>query len=234
MREKYVHIQFWKKRTRGYGHVQIMADNRWHARTSARVDITRKKEKFRQFDEMNEGYNGWERSGRKTVDARRRLAIENEKTSMKLLAICNVLGVLYSRWKLLKVHWHGWNVLYTLSFRSPQNEKSMYVRSGDWGIHDLSTTPGMFGSGTASHPCDSGVATQFIAKWHSLICDRRHSNMSRYTWPIGSLGWKEWHINLCSSYSTENIDLLTVLYMFDNLVRILQTSDYSIIAIHIP
>lgn len=41
-----------EKRTRGYGHVQIMADNRWHARKSARVDITRKKERKRNPDSL--------------------------------------------------------------------------------------------------------------------------------------------------------------------------------------
>jgi hypothetical protein len=71
--------------------------------------------------------------------------------------------------KILSLAW----VVYTLSFTNPQNEKSMGVTSGDWvakecSHHDLSIFPGMFGSGTASHPCDSGAGLHLVAKSHCL------------------------------------------------------------------
>jgi len=39
--------------------------------------------------------------------------------------------------------------------------------------------------------------------------------------PGGSLGEKEWPVNLCSAYSTEKIHLWTVWYMFDNSMQIM-------------
>jgi hypothetical protein len=52
--------------------------------------------------------------------------------------------------------------MYTLSFTNPQNEGPLVLDRVIWvakecSHHDLSIFPEMFGSGTASHPCDSGV-----------------------------------------------------------------------------
>jgi hypothetical protein len=53
----------------------------------------------------------------------------------------------------------------TLYFTNPQNEKSMGVMSCDLGGHGMQPPkPGMFGSGAASHLCDSGEGPQLVAK----------------------------------------------------------------------
>jgi hypothetical protein len=62
--------------------------------------------------------------------------------------------------------------MYTLPFTNPQNEKSMCVSdrvvwvAKECICKDLSIFPGMFGSGTASHPCDSGEGPHLAAKSH--------------------------------------------------------------------
>jgi hypothetical protein len=76
---------------------------------------------------------------------------------------------------------------------NPQNEKSMGVRSGDLGGHDLSIFSWMFSWGAAPHTCDSGEGPHLVAKSHSLypvVEQEVLQNIEVYVTSIASLGDK--------------------------------------------
>jgi hypothetical protein len=54
----------------------------------------------------------------------------------------------------------------------------------------------------------------YIQLWNKEVLQHIEVHVTR----DGSLGEKEWSVNLRSAYSTENIHLRTVSHMFDNLV----------------
>jgi hypothetical protein len=103
--------------------------------------------------------------------------------------------------------------------------------------HNLSIFPGMFGSGIASYPCGSGEGPHLVAKSH---CS--HPAVEQGSVPAhrgtrdrnGSLDEKEWFLNLCTAYSTENIHLRTVSHVFGNLVRIVLYPHHQMMAIYLP
>jgi hypothetical protein len=76
--------------------------------------------------------------------------------------------------KPLKVHWHwGGGGMYKLSFTNPKMKSPWVSDRVSWvangcSHHDLAIFPGMSGSGTASHPCDSEAEPHLIVKSHCV------------------------------------------------------------------